>query len=83
MAGTLAAVRPDRSFALIVANIERDVLLEAMPDLLSHLEAGGHLILSGLLLSQVDDVAAAAARRGGVELQRRSEEEWGALALTR
>jgi ribosomal protein L11 methyltransferase len=83
LAGTLAALRPACSFALIVANIERDVLLEAMPDLLSHLEAGGHLILSGLLTSQVDEVAAAAARWGGVELQRRSEEEWGALALTR
>ncbi len=83
LVGTVEALDPAACFSVIVANIERDVLLSAMPDLLSHLEPGGHLVLSGLLTGQVDDVAAEADRWGGVELQRRVEAEWGALDLTR
>lgn len=82
-AGTLDSLPVERRFRTITANIERDTLIAAMPGLISHLEPGGMLILTGLLREQVDAVADSAARCGGIELERRHMEEWGALLVTR
>ena len=83
LAGTLAALQPDHRFRTIVANIERDTLVALMPEFMSRLEPGGLLILSGLLREQLDTVAREAVLWGGVELERRYADEWGALLITR
>ncbi len=83
VAGTLAGLRPDRRFRTMVANIERDTLVSLMPDFMSRLEPGGLLILSGLLREQLDTVAREALLWGGIELERRHADEWGALLITR
>jgi ribosomal protein L11 methyltransferase len=71
-------------FALIVANIQADVL-EAMRDALAErLLPGGALLLSGLLAPQAEPVAAG-YRAAGLRLQRRAElpedPEWSAVLL--
>ncbi|MCZ6601207.1 MAG: RsmE family RNA methyltransferase [Acidobacteria bacterium] len=83
VAGSLAGLRPDHRFRTMVANIERDTLVSLMPEFMSRLEPGGLLILSGLLREQLDTVVREAVLWGGVELERRHADEWGALLITR
>jgi ribosomal protein L11 methyltransferase len=82
VAGTLAGLRADQRFRTMVANIERDTLVSLMPEFMSRLEPGGLLILSGLLREQLDMVVREAMLWGGIELERRHAEEWGALLIT-
>jgi 16S rRNA (uracil1498-N3)-methyltransferase len=80
--GTVECLRPGLHFRTVAANIERDVLMEALPTLARLTAPGGHVILSGLLASQVDEVAAAGRRWGLEEADRRQEGEWSALDLS-
>ena len=57
IAGTAAAVS-DR-FDLVVANLLADTLVREAAVLAARVAAGGHLVLSGLLASQAEAVAAA------------------------
>jgi ribosomal protein L11 methyltransferase len=79
--GTLAATAD--AFDLVLANIQADVLCPLAPALWSQVRAGGHVILSGILLDQVDEVARCYARAGFARVRRRDEEEWSALLLAR
>ena len=68
-------------FDLVLANIQADVLLELAPALRARLAPGGHLILSGLLVS---DAAAVQARYSEQLLTlcgRQEDGEWAALAF--
>ncbi|PSQ87854.1 MAG: 50S ribosomal protein L11 methyltransferase [Bacteroidetes bacterium QS_3_64_15] len=47
---------PETGYDIVVANITRRVLLELLPDLLSHLTTDGTLLLSGVLQPQGDSV---------------------------
>lgn len=47
----------EQPFALILANIQADVLISLAPTVAAQVAPGGHLILSGLLAEQVDGVA--------------------------
>jgi ribosomal protein L11 methyltransferase len=77
--GTLADVTG--SFDLIMANIQADVLGELAPVFPSRLSSDGRLILSGILLEQIDPVLHT-YRHAGFTLDARSQEgEWGALRL--
>ena len=63
----------------VCANLVRPLLL----DVARLLERPpGHLIMSGLLRHEADEVAAAFARHGLQERERRSSGEWSALRLT-
>jgi len=57
-----------RRYAFVVANIIAPVLIELAPSLVGAMEPGGGLLLSGILLPQIDSVkdacADAAAARG-------------------
>jgi ribosomal protein L11 methyltransferase len=65
----------DETFDIVVANIGADVLIELAPQL----EARGKLlVLSGLLVDRVDDVAAAYAGTATVS----TLEGWAALTVT-
>jgi len=77
--GTLADVAG--RFDLVMANIQADVLTALAPDLPSRLADQGRVILSGLLLEQVDDVLATFCAAGFVLDARADEGEWGALRL--
>ena len=53
-------VVPNTRYDLVAANITRRVLLDLLPDLVSHLADGGTLLLSGILQTHRDSVLDAA-----------------------
>ena len=66
-------------FDVIVANIVSGVLIDMAPALAARLATGGRLLLSGILMEQVGDVAG--AYRGTVEFTAPMQrDEWAALA---
>jgi ribosomal protein L11 methyltransferase len=79
--GTLENAPGD--FDLVLANIQADVLGELAPGITSRLRPDGGVILSGILLDQVDEVLAAYARAGLCLTARRDEGEWSGLLLHR
>ena len=70
-------------FDLIFANILKGPLIELAPDVARHTAGGGHVILSGLLNEQAEDVIAAYAVVG-LSLEDRSEiGDWTTLTLSK
>jgi ribosomal protein L11 methyltransferase len=78
---TLAGVTA--RFDLVMANIQADVLTELAPELPARLAPDGLVILSGLLLEQVEPVLAVFCDAGFTLDARAEEGEWGALRLRR
>lgn len=75
---TLAELGP---YDLVFANILKGPLVELAPDMATHTEAGGYVILSGILNPQADDVIAAYEAQG-LGLHARDEiGEWTTLTL--
>ena len=74
----LSAVRG--SFALVVANVFAEVLIEMAPDLAR--VCSGHLVLAGILADRADRVAAAMSRDFSV-LRRDQSGEWVSMVLLR
>lgn len=70
----------DRSFPVVVANIEADVLIGMEPELVRRVAPGGLLVLSGILQTRKDAVRAAFARAPSLRmLESPSKGEWVAL----
>jgi ribosomal protein L11 methyltransferase len=68
-----------RAFDLILANIERNVLLDAMPRLAVALKPGGAVFLSGFVVTD-RHMLAQSAKDNGLELAERLEEgDWALL----
>ena len=59
--GELPGDLPDGRYPIILANILAGPLIALAPTLCAQLAPGGHLVLSGLLSRQVDEVCAAYA----------------------
>lgn len=78
----LSANVPDRTFDVILANINRNVLLDNMPMLKNALLPTGHLLLSGLLVN--DETAILQSTEGAnLRLLHRGEREgWLSLLFT-
>lgn len=71
-------VAPAGPFDLIVANIQRNVLVEMMPDFAARSAPGTRLVLAGLLAADRDAVVAAAAARGFALAGEARENAWWA-----
>lgn len=70
-------------FDLVFANILKQPLIDLVPDMARHIAPGGKAILSGILTTQADEVAAA-YQAGGLALERRDDlGEWSVLVVTR
>lgn len=70
-------------YDLVFANILKQPLIDLVPDMARHLAPGGRAILSGILTTQADEVAAAYAE-GGLPLARRDDHgEWSTLVVCR
>jgi ribosomal protein L11 methyltransferase len=70
-------------YDLVFANILKGPLVELAPDMAAHVAGGGHVILSGILNPQADEVVAA-YDAAGFGLRGRSEiGEWTTLTLQR
>jgi len=73
----LADTPPAQQFDLVVANILAAPLVWMAKELTACV--GSRLILSGLLVTQVDDVAAAYIATGLVEIRRDAQAEWASV----
>lgn len=70
-------------FDLIFANILKQPLIDLVPDMARYLAPGGRAILSGILTTQADEVAAAYSA-GGLTLERREDYgDWSTLVVQR
>lgn len=70
-------------FALIVANILAGPLMEIAPDMAANLQAGGSLVLSGILDRQHDAVVAAYTAQGFRHIRTLHLEGWVTIHLKR
>jgi ribosomal protein L11 methyltransferase len=68
-------------FDLILANVLKGTLLDYMPAFRRWIAPGGHIILSGLLSEQVQDIISAAENHGFHLCRRLDENEWSSLLL--
>ena len=68
-------------FDLIFANILKGPLIELAPEVSQNLRSGGHVILSGLLTEQVDEVYNAYRAQGLGVVSNHSLGEWATLTL--
>lgn len=80
--GKINEVQLTGTFDIILANINKNVLLEELERYASYLNSGGKLLLSGFLTFDIDDLVAEATRHHLVELNRDERESWAALLLT-
>ena len=67
---------PDERFDLVLANIQRGVLVRAMPALAKRLRGGGELWLSGILADDLAPVDEAAQASGLAHVETRQRGRW-------
>jgi ribosomal protein L11 methyltransferase len=72
-----------RTYDLVMANINRNIILNDIARYEAALNAGGTLLLSGFLEGDVDDIIAAANSLNLKLVTKLQEEEWVALKLTK
>lgn len=81
--GDLATVTTaDERFALILANIHRNVLLAIPDQIAAHQEGGGTLMLSGILEYDADEIVTTYQQHGYRLEERLQENEWVCLRFT-
>jgi ribosomal protein L11 methyltransferase len=68
-------------FDIILANINKNVLLAEMTLYAAQLNSGGHLLLSGFYTRDIDDLKKVALPLGLTEKHRDERETWAALLL--
>ncbi len=79
--GTIRQVNPQGSFDIILANINKNVLLDEMEIYAGLLPSRGSLLLSGFYTEDIEDLVEA-ARPLGLELTKKSSKDnWAALIL--
>ena len=71
----------ERDFDLIVANIQRDVLIEIANDLVARQAPGGTLILSGLLITDEEIIMPVYQNLGYRFIEKTGENEWISLVF--
>jgi ribosomal protein L11 methyltransferase len=67
---------PEGRFDIILANINRNVILEYLPGLKKMLEQGGSILFSGLLVTDRDDIVEACNRESLKLAREKSRNNW-------
>lgn len=80
--GTIDDVDLRGSFDVILANINKNVLLEEMKTYRRYLAAGGLLLLSGFFTLDIVDLLAEASAHGLEEVRRDERDTWAVLLLS-
>jgi ribosomal protein L11 methyltransferase len=73
--GSMAAVEGE-TFDFVLANINRNILIDMMPSFAKALSAGGRLVMSGFLGEDVPHIESAAAEPGFVVESVRERDGW-------
>ncbi len=79
--GTIREVNPTGLFDIILANINKNILLDEMGEYARRMEKEGILMLSGFYMRDVPDLLSEAATHGLEEVGRDEKENWAALIL--
>lgn len=81
--GTIESVLPTATYQILIANIQRNVLLAEMAQYAQRLGAGGTLFLSGFYQKDVADLLACAAEYGLAYTSQKTKNDWVALRLVK
>lgn len=81
--GTVSDVADPDLFDIILANINRNVLLDEMAQYVRHLAPGGLLLLSGFYEEDLPLLRKATTAQGLTEVQADSRERWAVLSFKR
>ncbi|MDA8192586.1 MAG: 50S ribosomal protein L11 methyltransferase [Thermaerobacter sp.] len=81
VAGTLAHVRPEETFDLILANLIADIILSEWSALASRLQPGGHALLSGILAEKTAAITDRVATTGHRVVGQAEREGWMLLVV--
>ncbi|MDH5475394.1 MAG: 50S ribosomal protein L11 methyltransferase [Cyclobacteriaceae bacterium] len=76
--GTIRQLKFDKPFDIIIANINKNVLLDEMESYANHLLSNGSLILSGFYEHDLDDLKIAAQKYGLFYQSHSSKNNWSA-----
>ena len=68
-------------FDIVLANIVADVIIALAPAIYHHLQSGGHLVASGIILPRKEEVIAALETEGMVITQEKEQDGWCALLM--
>lgn len=79
--GTIEQVKLDGKFDIILANINKNVLLKEMRIYSSYLAPGGLLLLSGFYTTDIPDLLESGRKTNLSELFRDDRENWASLLL--
>ena len=79
--GTIKEVNPQGIYDIILANINKNVLLDEMEIYASLMPAEGYLLLSGFYTEDIDDLMEVAQPLGLKLLKSNSKDNWAALIL--
>lgn len=74
-----AEIIPNKKYGVILANINKNVLLQDMMLYVQHLKEGGYLFLSGLYDFDKNDMLQEAHKHGLEFVEKREQNEWIAL----
>jgi ribosomal protein L11 methyltransferase len=81
--GTIADMKFSESFDIVLANINKNVLIGEMQQYAWHLVQGGLLLISGFYEKDIPDLLEVANGVGFEEVSRSGKETWAALLLTK
>lgn len=81
--GKITEVNLSGTFDIILANINKNVLLDEMKIYASFLTSEGLLLLSGFYTQDISDLLAEGKRHGLMEVRRDEREGWASLLLRR
>ncbi len=79
--GTIRQVNPQGPFDIILANINKNVLLDELKIYSNLLISGGYLLLSGFYTEDIDDLVQEAKKHSLELLKTSSKDNWAALIL--
>ena len=79
--GTIREVNPQGEFDIVLANINKNVLLDEMGMYADLLKSEGFLLLSGFYTEDIEDLDACATPLGLKIISQQSKDNWAALIL--
>ena len=80
MLGTVEVV-VGRKYDMVLANINRNIILNDIDRYVEALNDGGKLLLSGFLVEDIADITTAASERGLCPIAQSEEEGWVCLVF--
>ncbi|TVR80888.1 MAG: 50S ribosomal protein L11 methyltransferase [Chitinophagaceae bacterium] len=80
--GDKAAI-PDMNFDIILANINKNVILDSFSELSERLEKGAHLIISGILSEDIEKIISVANQFSLRLIKQNTENNWAVLLFSK